>query len=36
MEETIQQEEKIVPSKPKKKRIVLFVLATIVLAVCLY
>ena len=36
MEETIQQEEKIVPSKPKKKRIVLFVLATIVLAVCVY
>ena len=36
MEETIQQEEKMVPSKPKKKRIVLFVLATIVLAVCVY
>lgn len=36
MEETIQQEEKVVPSKPKKKRIVLFVLATIVLAVCVY
>lgn len=36
MEETIQQEEKIVPSKPKKKRIVLFVLSTIVLAVCVY
>ena len=36
MEETIQQEEKVVPPKPKKKRIVLFVLATIVLAVCVY
>ena len=36
MEETIQQEEKVVPSKPKKKRIVLFVLATIVLAICVY
>lgn len=36
MEETIQQEEKVVPSKPKKKRIVLFVLATVVLAVCVY
>ena len=36
MEETIQQEEKVAPSKPKKKRIALFVLATIVLAVCVY
>ncbi len=36
MEETIQQEEKVVPSKPKKKRIVLFVLATLVLAVCVF
>ncbi|MBO7121241.1 MAG: hypothetical protein J6V79_02470 [Bacilli bacterium] len=36
MEETVQQEEKVASSKPKKQRIVLFVLATIVLAVCVY
>ena len=34
MEETIQQEEKVVPSKPKKKRIVLFVIATLAIIVC--
>ena len=36
MEETIQQEEKVVPSKPKKKRIVLFVIATLAITICAF
>lgn len=36
MEETIQQEEKVVPSKPKKKRIVLFVFATLAITICAF
>jgi len=36
MEETIQQEEKVLPSKPKKKRIVLFVFATLAITICAF